>query len=270
MDETTARKLSRLTGLFYEQVSLSFSQTRQAPWPGWDTVLDIALPASWQARRKPYHLLDLACGNLRFERYCAERMQGQLPDATSDAVEPLVIAHALDDCDALVEEGSVEGGLVQVRYRHLDIAEELFAGHDPASRLEAGPCDLSVCFGFMHHLALPEHRVRVLEALVRATRPGGYVALSLWQLSNSVRLLSKARATTARACAQLGIEALGQGDYLLGWQGRSDVWRYCHDFSEDEVADLLLAVGDRACEVARFSADGATGNLNRYLVLQAR
>ena len=270
MDETTARKLSRLTGLFYEQVSPSFSQTRQAPWPGWDTVLDIALPASWQARRKPCHLLDLACGNLRFERYCAERMQGQLPDATPGAREPLVIAHAFDDCDALVEEGSVEGGLIQVRYRHLDIAEELFAGHDLASRLGVESCDLSVCFGFMHHLALPEHRVRVLEALVRATRPGGYVALSLWQLSNSARLLSKARTTTASACAQLGIEGFGQGDYLLGWQGRSDVWRYCHDFSEDEVADLLLAVGDRAREVARFSADGATGNLNRYLVLQVR
>ena len=256
MDALTARLLTRLTSDFYGQVAPSFSATRQAPWPGWQRLLEEMGPLPHGSLR----VLDLACGNLRFERFLAERLVSDTLSKHS------VVVRAVDSCDALA--CSVLPSGIDIEYVHLDIAEALYGEHDLANYLGRGTFDLAVCFGYLHHLALPEHRTRVLKALVESLAPGGIAAVSLWQLSQSERLLAKAQATTAQAVEVLGFHGLEAGDYLLGWQGRTDVLRYCHDFSESEIDELARAVSPLAHETTRFSADGATGNLNRYLVLR--
>lgn len=342
MRTDTARTLAQLTMDFYAQVSASFSATRADPWEGWERLLREAAPTFAGDRLV---VLDLACGNLRFERFLdswAARRAGEMREASYEegklgqeglAVAPIlspdgrhephvddgqassreevkpepkgsdsmperflddwtsrrageargvsraegeqrpagpasIEAYAFDGCDDLAR--LPELGRVTVRYGHLDVAEALFAGEDLAARMAAPPCDLAVCFGFMHHLALGEHREQALKALVSSVRPGGVVAVSFWQLSKSDRLLRKAEATTAQARERLALDDLGPRDYLLGWRGRDDVLRYCHDFSEDEVDELARAVSPTAREIARYSADGATGDLNRYLVLRRR
>ena len=245
MELETARALSALTTDFYQRVSASFGATRQAPWPGWERVLE----ATGAGDLPTLRVIDLACGNLRFERFLAERV-------------PNVQAWVFDACDALMEEGVVALGETdapcELHVRHLDVAEALFADDDLSRRIDVPPADLSVCFGFMHHVALPAHRTAVLRALVAATRPGGHVAVSLWQLERSPRLMAKA----------LPVPDGDSGDYLLGWQDEQAAQRYCHSFSEDEVDELVQSVAPQAEEVARFSADGRTGDLNRYLVLR--
>lgn len=274
MRTDTARTLAQLTTDFYAQVSASFSATRADPWEGWGRVLREAEPTLAGDRAA---VLDLACGNLRFERFldswaarrAVEMREAPRGEGKQGSVGPAPIeAYAFDSCDDLAR--LPELGRVTVRYGHLDVAEALLAGEDLATRMTAPPCDLAVCFGFMHHLAQGEHREQVLRALVSSVRPGGVVAVSFWQLSKSDRLLRKAEVTTALARERLALDDLGPRDYLLGWQGRDDVLRYCHDFSEDEVDGLARAVSPAACEVARYSADGATGDLNRYLVLRRR
>ena len=203
--------------------------------------------------------LDLACGNLRFERF--------LEAALAEAHDPRrLVAYAVDSCDALADPRTVQA---ELHYQHLDLAELLLC--PPLDTpLAPEPVELAVCFGFMHHLPLPEQRVGLLDALVDACAPGGVVAVSFWQLSHSPKLLAKAERTTAVARAAHGLDGLSPRDYLLGWQERDDVLRFAHDFSEAEVDELAAAVADRAAELARFSADGATGDLNRYLVLRRR
>jgi len=250
LDLETAQRLSQLTSEFYASVNLSFSQTRQAPWSGWERVTELS---GLRELRSP-RVLDLACGNLRFEHFLEQVL---------DATEPQFFA--FDSCDELVGETPL---VCKSHYLHIDIAEALFAGDDLAATLGVLDCDLSVCFGFMHHLALPQHRADVLDALVSCTAPGGTVAVSFWQLSHSEKLLAKAQRTTRDRAPELGLSGLGEGDYLLGWQGSTDVLRYCHDFSEAEIDDLVRSVGSRASEIARFSSDGASGDLNRYLVLR--
>ncbi|MBQ9005095.1 MAG: class I SAM-dependent methyltransferase [Atopobiaceae bacterium] len=251
MDDKTAQMLSRLTREFYSEVASSFSATREAPWQGWRSVADEVGPLADGASLK---ILDLACGNLRFERF----LVGAFPDTPLDV-------HAYDECDPLVGEADIPGATVH--FRHLDVAETLFAHGDLGDALGAEECDLAVCFGFMHHVPLPAQRESILATLVEAVRPGGLVAVSFWQLSNSPRLLKKAEEVTALASERLDIEGLAKGDYLLGWQDRTDVLRYCHDFDEEEVDALAGAVSPAAREAARFSADGKEGNLNRYLIL---
>ena len=64
---------------------------------------------------------------------------------------------------------------------------------------DAPLADISVCFGFMHHVPSCEYRVRVLDALVRQTRPGGIIAISFWEFMNDERMARKAVRAEARA-----------------------------------------------------------------------
>ena len=65
-------------------------------------------------------------------------------------------------------------------------------------------------------------------------------------------------------------QQFNEGDYLLGWRNTPGAYRYCHSFSDEETDSLVASVADKAKCVARFRADGRTGNLNEYLVLQVR
>ena len=96
------------------------------------------------------------------------------------------------------------------------------------------------------------------------------MAVSLWQFAKSPELAAKAIETTAKARTEYGLPMLDEGDYLLGWQNRPHAYRYCHTFSDEEVARLVCTVGDRAQLVSRFEADGRTGTLNSYLVFRRR
>lgn len=236
MDIRTARRLSDLTTNFYRTVSASFSATRQAPWPGWQRVAQLAWPEGAQ------YILDLACGNLRFARFALEHC-------------PNARVWAVDNCDELAAPTN------NIRYQHLDIANVLLDEEDLAQAIDAPRCDLSVCFGFMHHVPLPRHQAQVLRALALHTKPGGFMAVSFWQFERDTRIMSKARPLADQT-------GFMRGDYLLGWQGRTDVQRYCHSFCEEELDALALELAPLATEVDRFSADGKSGDLNRYLVFE--
>lgn len=83
------RKLNDLTSDFYAREAASFSATRQAPWHGWEKAWELITahdavqgPFPSHAARvpddsagdsgAPLTILDLGCGNLRFERFLAE------------------------------------------------------------------------------------------------------------------------------------------------------------------------------------------------------
>ena len=212
--------------------------------------------------REPLRVLDLACGNLRFERYLADALPGRM-----------LSGYAVDNCDPLVEAGerNESDALSRIAFQNLDAIERLSAGC-LRKALEApdASCDLAVSFGFMHHVPLERWRAGLLRALVAKVRPGGFVAVSFWRFLNSAKLARKAQETTSRARAELGIPELPGNDYLLGWQDTQGLYRYCHHFDEPEIERLLAMVADSADLVSRFEADGKTGNLNEYVVLRVK
>ena len=237
------------TGEFYARVAASFSATRGGAWPGWERVLEAARSCMSDGMR----VLDLACGNLRFERFLAER---------AGAADVL----AVDGCEALATD--LPAG---VRWRELDIASALLEEGALAASLGEEGFDLAVCFAFAHHLPLAEQRARLVAELASCLRPGGCAALSFWQFADDERLLAKAREASSRGRLALGLsaDALGENDYLLGWADERDAFRFCHHFTEDEI-DALVSAAPFADEIARFSADGREGSLNRYVVLAKR
>lgn len=259
-EEVLALRLCALTGEFYRANAESFSQTRQSPWQGWVRLLEVMDARA--AERELLCVLDLACGNLRFERYLADALPGRV-----------LSGYAVDNCDPLVEAGerNESDALSRMSFQNLDAIERLSAGC-LREALEApdASCDLAVSFGFMHHVPLERWRVELLRALVAKVRSGGFVAVSFWRFLNSDKLARKAQETTIRARAELGIPELSPNDYLLGWQDTQGLYRYCHHFDELEIERLLAAVADSAELVSRFEADGKTGNLNEYVVLRVK
>ena len=259
-EEAFARRMCLLTSEFYRANAESFSQTRQSPWQGWVRLLEVM--DARVAEREPLRVLDVACGNLRFERYLADAL-----------LDGMLSGYAVDNCDSLVEAGerSEFGPLSRMVFQNLDAIERLSAGCLRES-LEApdASCDLAVSFGFMHHVPLERWRMGLLRALVAKVRPGGFVAVSFWRFLNSDKLARKAQETTSCARVELELPELPPNDYLLGWQDTQGLYRYCHHFGEQEIERLLAAVADSADLVSRFEADGKTGNLNEYVVLRVK
>ena len=288
MDMKTAEILCNVTSDFYRAQAASFSATRTSPWHGWQRCVAAMVEALGVAGhvageiarseaaadggvgegarraadaivRPGVSVFDLACGNLRFERYLAEA----LPHVD-------VRAYAVDSCDELAADA---GGLeIPVTYESSDIVGGLIAGAPLRELHHAPQVDAAVSFGFLHHVPGEELRVRVLDGLIDAVRPGGCVAVSLWQFMNNPALAAKAHATHVQASEALGLaaDASDEGDYLLGWKNVEGAWRYCHHFSDEEVDRLVNAVSTRAHLVDMFEADGRTGAMNKYLVLQRR
>lgn len=239
MDETYAREMSALTRAFYDEVYDSFSATRRSPWAGWERLIEVlGLTHDDELR-----LLDIACGNLRFEEFMASRLNR-------------IETWCMDVCDDLVLSTTLRSG-ADLHYRHVDVAEVLLADDLRDISVDT-PHELAVSFGFMHHLPLAIQRRRLLAHLVDEVRVGGHVCVSFWQFERDERIMRGATSAPGGA----------PGDYLLGWQGSTRVQRFCHSTAEAEIDELVSSLADVAEEAARYSADGKSGDLNRYLVLR--
>lgn len=276
MDTKFAQMLCQLNNDFYRDQAVSFSDTRHAKWPGWECCLKAV--SSVFLDQSNSVVLDVACGNLRFEKFLASQL-----------LERQIQVWALDSCDellpqtcagTLVEKVNADGAdtpgatdvHLQINYLHCDVMEAI----DSSKAFTYGipQADISVSFGFMHHVPLPEWRVQLLNSLIEATKPGGFVCVSFWEFLADEGLAAKAYKTHERALVELGpvwgfsSADFNDGDFLLGWRNTPGAYRYCHSFSTSEVDALIATVSSRAECVARFRADGRTETLNEYIVLQ--
>lgn len=276
MDTKFAQMLCQLNNDFYRDQAVSFSDTRHAKWPGWECCLKAV--SSVFLDQSNSVVLDVACGNLRFEKFLASQL-----------LERQIQVWALDSCDellpqtcagTLVEKVNADGAdtpdatdvHLQINYLHCDVMEAI--GSSKVFTYGIPQADISVSFGFMHHVPLPEWRVQLLNSLIEATKPGGFVCVSFWEFLADEGLAAKAYKTHERALVELGpvwgfsSADFNDGDFLLGWRNTPGTYRYCHSFSTSEVDALIATVSSRAECVARFRADGRTETLNEYIVLQ--
>lgn len=254
MDTSVARILNSATARFYRCNAESFSSTRHAGWAGWEEAL-----ARLGVDQPPQRMADIACGNMRFAAFAAERWPGARMQLA-----------CVDSCVELAGHSLAPAG-IDVRFEQRDIVGMLVEG----AALMLPRSQLAVCFGFMHHIPGFALRVEFLAQLLASLEPGGCAVLSLWQFLQEEGLAAKARQSTPRGLERLGLRAgqLEEGDCLLGWQGSERCWRYCHSFTEEEAHELAAAALERAglsAHLQSFEADGRNGRLNRYLLFKLR
>ena len=209
--------------------------------------------------RQELAVFDLACGNLRFERF----LLGET-NAGTWVPEQRFRFYTVDNNASLLP---VEPATT---HQNLDVMEVLLREGRLTGAFTAPACDLAVCFGFLHHVPLPEWRLEVLRGLLSQTTSGGVMVVSLWQFLKDGGLALRAEASHRQALCELSLPNLGEGDYLLGWQEAAGAYRYCHSFSDAEVKWLAASVEGRAELVADYQSDGRTGDLNRYLIWRVK
>lgn len=278
MDPCVIDLLRHLNSEFYRRCAPSFSSTRQAPWEGWLACLPYlreacrdgessadggsassrdrgasagGCSASGRDREtsargcdggacgRALDLVDVACGNGRFEAFVSEELAG---------VD--VHAAAVDDCDALMADARGSGAT----FARFDALAALVGGlpwREGIRRALASPCDGSgspprvavpspgpaaspseqapppcagpspgpsspsrgagfdaaVSFGFLHHVPSRALRERALAELIGLVRPGGIVVVSLWRFLEDDRLARKAERSHAEALAALALLA---------------------------------------------------------------
>jgi len=261
MDERTAEILNALTRDFYARQAASFSATRQGPWPGWVKLWEVTRDT---ANPSPCRVLDLGCGNLRFESWLA-----------AHASEQSFNFHGVDATADLVAQADPS---IDCHFQEYDLMSALAQGNDLALELQGAPADLVVAFGFLHHIPGAASRTRFIQQLAALTNPGGIFALTSWNFMANEQMAEQTRDEHERALAFLQEQApdfdlckLEPGDYFKGWQDQADALRYCHYCDAAELGKLIkVAEGEgQAKLLARFESDGRTNDLNSYLIFQS-
>ena len=243
MNDETIRALVALNNEFYRANHESFSSTRKGAWPGWARVCGHV-----ECGQRPFHVIDVACGNLRFERY----FRDCFPNAD-------LCFDCLDSCPQLYR------GVDGARFHEVDVMERLIEGKPLTP--DAGMHDLAVSFGFMHHIPTQRLRNGFFNSLVECLKPGGIAAVSFWRFATDERLHKRAVATTRQGASDLGL-ALEANDYLVGWDGRPGTYRYCHSFTPLEIDEIIQSVWESGTCIDRFDSDGRNGALNTYTVVR--
>lgn len=259
MNTQTQLQLIKLNNAFYHTHAASFSATRKRPWDGWQQIARLTqteFVTHALIERRPVRVLDVACGNLRFEHFLTEALP-----------RDHFAFSAVDSCDELAGEP-----LDTITFIHDDVLCHLME-HTTASSWNTLGVDLTVCFGFMHHVPGEILRQMLLEELVRATRPGGIIVCSYWQFMDDERLANKVAAMEMQldripTLNNLDRTQLEMGDHFLGWQDDNTVPRFCHQIDEAELDRLVHSLTTPVEELMRFNADGKSGKLNRYSVLR--
>jgi SAM-dependent methyltransferase len=253
MELSTRRRLAALNAAFYAAHAEAFGETRPRLAPGVRRVLArIAAGA---------RVLEVGCGDGKVGRALARV-------GVSEYVGVDASAAMLGRAQRLTERGMValtkdDGPRTFVLGPSSFVQADLL---DPAwlSALPAGAFDWVLAFAVLHHLPGEAIRARVLGDLARRMRPNGTLAMSNWQPTRSERLRGRCLPWSAAGLAEGEVEP---GDYLLAWErGGESGMRYVHELREAEARRLAAAAGLRVREV--FSADGATGDLAEYAVMQ--
>jgi SAM-dependent methyltransferase len=115
------------------------------------------------------------------------------------------------------------------------------------SALSTGACDVAVCYGGALSYVL-DRAGEALEELLRVTKPGGYVLLSVMSLLGTTRALLPG---VLKVAEQLGLGVVYQVNSTGDLDGERIGGHRCHMFRWSEFEALLRAHG---CEIVAASA----------------
>jgi len=256
MKPRTRAQILELNRAFYAAHAEAFDRSRGArAWPGWARLVQAlrAESGGWNERGA---VLDVGCGNGRFACFLAQTgFSGRYVGV--DANSELLAAAGRQIPAGLAPASTL---------RRLDF----LAPPAPGASLPAGPFDLIVLMGILHHVPGADWRLALLRAAAARLAPGGCLALAVWRFADDPR----------EGRRRVPIESLGPilghrldpadlepGDSLLRFGDDADrPPRYCHavDDAELEAWPGQLRLG----LLADFRADGARGDANRYALMR--
>ncbi len=193
-----AHKILDQVKLDYDTIASEFSATRQAPWEEFKLF-------------KPYipagsTLADIGCGNGRLIPSVPKDCQ-----YTGIDISQNLISQAQQ---AFPEKRFLLGSL-------LDIP------------LESGSINTTLCIASLHHIPSKELREKAVDELLRITKPGGYLIITVWNLWQRKYLKFIIKALRGK----ITFGDLEYNDLFIPWNNK--VLRYYHAFTKGELTRLL-------------------------------
>lgn len=251
MKPETRLQLNAINAAFYRAIAEDFSETRANAWLGWKRAFD-ALAIAPEATPS---VLDVGCGNGRFARFLDSRLGSRFHYLGVDSNAKL-LELARDQAPSRPD----------VRFEARNVIDPL-----DRTAIPDGPFDLIVLFGLLHHVPGLATRQTLLADCAKRLAPGGHLVVAAWRFGAFERFRRRFiawedyNAALENPAQRVDIGDLEPGDHLLGWRDVPSP-RYCHDVDRSEFDQLLEGLGLTRRD--RFDADGKTGDLNDYAIMQ--
>lgn len=234
MNSSTAQKLIELNREFYTRFGAEFSSTRQRLQSGVRQILD--------SLRGDETILDIGCGNGELARELTRRNHHGT-------------YLGLDFSPPLLAAASYSHSF-PVTFAQADLTSNAWAFD-----LRPSTFDQIFAFAVLHHIPSIEMRLNILRTVRSLLKDDGKFVLSNWQFLNSEKLKSRIQPWEN---ANIRMDEVDDGDYLLDWRSGGDGLRYAHHFSSEELSALADQLEMRVS--ASFLSDGKGGNLGLYQI----
>lgn len=253
MKPATRDRLLALNRQFYADVAEPFHRTRQSWPPGNLRLLDYA-PLSCGAPEDAsgvLQVLDAGCGN------------GRLAAVLDSLGRP--VRYTGVDANAPLLERARELA-AELVYVDADFVQADLTEPDWTAQL-GGPTrrwNMVMCLSTLQHMPGWTLRAQVMRSLTGLVAPNGRLAVSAWQFLTSPRLAARQIAWETVGVDTADVES---GDALLPWKQGAYAIRYVHQIDKDEMAALAADAGLTILDA--YAADGKSGDLNLYAIMQA-
>lgn len=228
MDSQLVKQLRKLNNDFYINVAESFSKTRSSYWSGWLSIKKYI--------KEKDRILDLGCGNGRFLSFLKDNFNNFTYLGLDNNEKLISIAKNIES--------------EKCKFENVDILNL-----ENIQKLEQ--YDVIVLFGVLHHIPSKKLRISFLKEVKAKLNENGLLIISFWDLLTNKKLLKRSIKYS---------EELEEGDYIIDWLNDSNLKRYVHSFTEDEVKDIAKALDLKIIDC--FRDDGKDKNSNIYAVLK--
>ncbi|KKS31197.1 hypothetical protein A2380_03270 [candidate division WWE3 bacterium RIFOXYB1_FULL_43_24] len=154
---------------------------------------------------------------------------------------------------------------LKIKYTGVDISEELlteartkypdgdFIKDGLLEKLPEGQFDLVVCFGVTHHIPGTELRTKFFTELSATVANYGYLIITFWNFD------------TSKAVKKLE----EKGDYLLSWDNKTELQRFCHFYDAEEKKDFVGLISKNGLTlIDTFCGDGKNADSNDYFIFR--
>jgi len=209
----------------YDEIAEEFSATRKTMWPEL-ADLDKYVKAGDK-------VLDIGCGNGRLFGYLLERVKN-FSYVGIDVSEKLID----------IAKGFTWRLILQEDAQPPSVDFKVFNGINipyPTNSFDA-----VFCLATLPHLPCEELRLKFLQNIKKAVKPGGLLIITCWNLwqfkfiSNQIKMI--ANFITDKIS---GKGRYGWGDFYIPWRKRDGkiIHRYYHSFTQKELSSLLKKSG---------------------------
>ncbi|MGD9129187.1 MAG: methyltransferase [Candidatus Woesebacteria bacterium] len=258
MQKKTILKINQLNQDFYQKIAQDFNDSRGYYWQGWYKLKKMLCQKAKE--KKELTVLDLGCGNARLAGFLVKELK----------IKNLNYI-GIDNNDYFLK--IAKDKLKKLKFKHqllkIDLMKTLInqSLKQKLKKLNIKNVDFIFVLGLIHHLPCFKTRskfvLNIASLLDKNEKKSAKIILAAWQLINDPRFKNKIINPDKVGISSTELE---KNDYIIDWRRGKTAYRYYHYFNQNELNQIL---SDGKLKLTnKFFADGKSGKLNQYFILE--